>query len=130
MYQCICKGKVFEVLHGNFYHMDKVYCRLNDVDWRLPRDTLYRSLPQSFTKTFPKTTCIIDATELFRESHSERGLQSAFFSSYKHHHTVKALVAISQCGHVTFVSRLFTDAISDRELSKQSGFLNKFVPGD
>ena len=43
---------------------------------------------------------------------------------------MKALVAISLCGHVMFVSRLSTGAISDRELPKQSGFLNKFVPGD
>ena len=107
-----------------------LYCHLNDVDWWLPRDTLRRSLPQSFREAFPKTTCIIDATELFTERPSDRGLQSAFFSSYKHHHTVKALVAISPCGHVMFVSRLFTGAISDRELTKQSGFLNKLVPGD
>ena len=59
-----------------------------------------------------------------------QGLQSVFFSSYKHHHPVKALVAILPCGHVMFVSRLFTGPISDRELTKQSGFLNKFVPGD
>ena len=29
-----------------------------------------------------------------------------------------------------FVSRLFTGDISVRELTKQSGFLDKFVPGD
>ena len=29
-----------------------------------------------------------------------------------------------------FVLRLFTGAISDRELTKQSGVLNKLVPGD
>ena len=74
----------------------------------------------------PKKTCIIDATELFTERHSDRGLQTAFFSSYKHHHTVKALVAISPCGHVMFVSRLVTGPISDRELTKESGFLNNF----
>ena len=43
---------------------------------------------------------------------------------------MKALVTISPCGHVMFVSRPFIGAISDRELTKQSGFLKKFVPGD
>ena len=33
-------------------------------------------------------------------------------------------------GQVMFVSRLFIGAISDSELTKQSGFLTKFVPGD
>ena len=98
------------------FHMVKLYCHLNDVDWWLPRDTLHRSLPQSFRETFPKKTCIIDATKPFTERHSDRGLHSAFFSRYKHHHTVKALVAISPCGHVMFVSRLFTGAITDRDL--------------
>ena len=114
--------EIFEVSHGNFCHMDKLYCHLNDVDWWLPRDTLHRSLPQSFRETFPKKTCIIDATELFTERHSHRGLQSASFSRYKHHHTVKALVAISPCSHVMLVSRLFTCAITDKKLTKQFGF--------
>ena len=84
----------------------------------------------SHLESLSQKTCIIDAIELFTERHSDRGLQSAFFSSYKYHNTVKALVAISPCGHVLFVSRLFTGAISERELTKQSGFFNKFVPGD
>ncbi len=116
MYQCICKREIFEVSHGNFCHMDKLYCHLNDFDWWLSRDTLHRSLPQSFRDTFLKKTCVTDATELFTERHSDRGLQSASFSRYKHHHTVKALVAISPCGHVMLVSRLFTGAITDRDL--------------
>ena len=40
-----------------------------------------------------------------------------------------ALVAVLPCGHV-FVPRLSTGAILDMELTKQSSFLNKFVPGD
>ena len=72
--------KIFEVSNGNVCHMDKLCCFLNDVKWWLPRDTLHRSLPQSFRDTFPKETCIIDAAELLTERHSDRDLQSAFFS--------------------------------------------------
>ena len=43
---------------------------------------------------------------------------------------MKALAAISPCAHVMLVSRLFTGAISDRDLTKQYGFLNELVPGD
>ena len=107
-----------------------LYCHLNDVDCWLSRNVLRRSLPSTFREAFPEITCIIDATELFTEHTSDRSLQSAIFSSYKHHHTVKALIAISSGGHVMFVSRLFTGAISDRELTKQSVFLDKLVSGD
>ena len=37
--------EIFEVSHGKFCHMDKLYCHLNDVDWWLQRDTLRQSLP-------------------------------------------------------------------------------------
>ena len=108
--QMYLQREIFKVSHGNFCHTNKLYCHLNDVDWWLPRDTLHQCLPQSFRETFPKKICIIDARIIY--SHSDRGLQSAFFCRYKYHHTVKALVAISTCGHVMFLSRLFNGAIT------------------
>ncbi len=46
------------------------------------------------------------------------------FSSYKNHNTFKALVGISTSGAITFVSKLFPDCISDKELTRCSGLLD------
>lgn len=56
---------------------------------------------------------------------------SELFSSYKNHTTLKALVGITPGGALSFVSRLYTGRISDREIVLCSGFLDQtFDNGD
>ena len=69
---------------------------------------------------------IIDATEISCESPSDKLNNSMTFSAYKHRNTLKAIVCISPGGSVTFVSDLFTGAISDLEIVKRSGLLDLF----
>ena len=73
---------------------------------------------------------IIDATEIFVERPSLPELQQVTFSSYKNHNMYKALVGISPGGVVTFVSKLYSGSISDRELTKKSGLLDLLERGD
>ena len=49
--------------------------------------------------------------------------QAQTSSNYKHHNNWKALVDISLNGIGTFVSFLWTDQVSDKELTKCSGLL-------
>jgi len=51
-------------------------------------------------------------------------LNSKLFSSYKNHTTLKGLIGISPAGHITFISKLLTGSISDREITTRSGFLD------
>ncbi|XP_014863599.1 PREDICTED: uncharacterized protein LOC106930517 isoform X1 [Poecilia mexicana] len=44
--------------------------------------------------------------------------------------TYKALVGIAPCGFITFVSKLFSDSISNDELTRLSGILKLLEPGD
>ena len=46
------------------------------------------------------------------------------FSSYKNSNTFKALVGISPDGVITFVSSFYPGSISDKELTRPSGFLD------
>jgi len=68
---------------------------------------------------------IIDCFEIFCLTPTTTDEQRAFFSSYKHHHTVKFLVAINRrSGRVCYISPGFPGGISDNDIVKRSGFLN------
>ena len=107
-----------------------LYLKLHEIPLWLARDKVKSSMPKSFHDLYPTTRVIIDATEIFVEKPSVPEMQQRTFSSYKNHNTYKGLVGISPGGAITFVSRLFPGSISDRELTRQSGFLQLLDPGD
>ena len=51
-------------------------------------------------------------------------LQSQLYSSYKSNTTLKGLIGIAPHGAITFVSSLYTDSISDKEITRCSGILD------
>eukprot|EP00122_Pirum_gemmata_P005422 Pgem_evm1s4940 len=76
-----------------------------------------KGMLKCFREKYLTTALIIDATELFINTPSSRELQSASWSEYKHHNTLKILVGISSTGHVTFVSDCHPGGISDRDIT-------------
>ena len=82
-------------------------------------------MPQCFRDTYTSTKVILDCTELFCHRPSSLTIQSSLFSHYKHHVTHKCLVDIAPSGAITFVSELFDGSISDIEIVKRSGMLQK-----
>ena len=87
-------------------------------------------MPAAFKELYPHTTAIVDATEIRVNIPSSLLLQSQTYSNYKSTNTLKALIAISPAGHVTFVSSLYTGCISDTQLVERSGFLSLLQKGD
>jgi len=83
-----------------------------------------KSMPAAFSTAYPTTFCIIDATELMCKVPVSLCLQSQCYSSYQSNTTLKGLLAV-----IIFVSQLYVGLISDRELTKQSGFLDSLKRG-
>ena len=107
-----------------------MYLRLGMLSIWPDRDTITDTMPAAFKERYPKTTAIVDATEVKVNIPSSLLLQSQTYSSYKSANTLKGLIAISPAGHVTFVSSLYTGSIADKELVERSGFLSLLRRGD
>ena len=79
-----------------------------------------QNIPKQFSK-FPNIRFIIDCIELFIEWASSLDAQNLNFSNYKHHTTVKYLVAIIPTGAVCFVSHALGGRTLDRQITEYSG---------
>ena len=94
------------------------------------RETINKTMPKCFKMLYPNTRVILDCSEIFIEVPSSFRNQSATFSSYKHHNTMKALVGIAPSGAVTFVSDIYVGRSSDKQIVKDCGILGILEPGD
>ena len=68
---------------------------------------------------------LLTQVRFFIETPSDLHMQSSTWSQYKHHNTIKFLVACTPNGAICYVSPLYVGSISDVELTRSSGFLNK-----
>ena len=88
-----------------------------------------RLLPDGF-QNYPSTRIIIDCTELFIEVPSSLKPKSQTWSDYKHSNTWKTLIGISPNGAINFVSKLWSNRVSDKQLILSSGLLPLLEPVD
>ena len=86
-------------------------------------------MPKVFREKYPSIVAIIDASEILIETPSDLVLQSSSWSNYKHHNIAKFLVACTPNGAISFILPVYLGSISDPELTKVSGFLEKVQPG-
>jgi hypothetical protein len=93
------------------------------------REVTRLTLPSAF-HGLNNIRCIIDCTELHIEKASNLTAQSLTFSSYKHHTTVKFLIAVVPTGGICYVSQAWGGRVSDRCITAESGFLDHIGKGD
>ena len=93
------------------------------------RKKIQKHLPKSFRK-FKNVRVILDATEFFTQAPRNYEQQGNLYSSYKNHCTCKVLVGITPSGAISFISDVYEGSISDKDIFKKSGILNKLNEGD
>ena len=102
-----------------------MYHHLSEIDWMPSVEQVQGTMPQSFKEKYPSTYAIIDASEIFIETLTDLQIQSSTWSNYKHHNTSKFLIACTPNRAISYVSPLYVGLISDVELTKTCGFLEK-----
>ena len=119
-------GLVFNnMIRFLFYH-------LKDMTPWLPKDVVDLFTPLDFKSKYPGTRVILDGTEFFIQKPSDVKDQSATWSSYKNHATLKSMIGIAPRGIVTHVSPSYGGCTSDRQIIERSELVQKgmFEKGD
>ena len=106
-----------------------LYLHFKELDIFPSRDFFKENLPKVF-RPFRNIRCVIDCTEFSCESPLNYAHQGNLYSSYKHHTTLKALIAVAPNGAACFISDMYEGSIDDVEITKKSGFLDYIQPGD
>ena len=88
------------------------------------------TLPESFKPHYKHATCIIDCSEVFIERPTSLVARAQTYSNYKSHNTVKFLVSISPTGAIIYISKCWGGRVSDKHLTRNSGFLEHIQHGD
>jgi len=88
-----------------------------------------KTIPPQY-EHYKKLRCIIDCSEIFIQKPADLKLQSATWSDYKHHNTIKFLVAITPQGSVAYKSQLWGGRTSDKHIVLNSSFLKHLNPTD
>ena len=96
--------------------MPKVVCIIPD------KGTTNVTSPFRFHK-YNNISVIIDCSEIFIETPKDLELQAATWSDYKHHNNIKFLVAVGPNSSINFISEAYTDRISDKQLTVDSGLI-------
>ena len=86
-------------------------------------DVIRQTAPSRF-KHLRSTHSIIDCSEIFIETPKCHALQSVTWSDYKHHNTLKFLVAVSPNSNIVYVSEAYSGKISDKKLTIDYGYLD------
>jgi len=97
---------------------------LKSIIYMPDEEKIRATLPSKFS-SFADVVAIIDCSEIFFETPKDLELQSATWSDYKHHNTMKFLISITPNSFITFVSEAYTGRISDKALTNDCNIQNE-----
>lgn len=116
-----------------YFHaiLEILYQKFKSLVFWPDRETVYKTMPSAFVNSFhSKTTVIIDCFEIFIEKPSKLRTAAQCWSAYKHHHTIKFLIAITPQGMICYISEPWGGRTSDKFITENSKFFDNVSPGD
>lgn len=118
---------------SRYFHkwINIVYIKLKNrvLIWP-PLSVLKVAMPMCFRRHFPNTVSIIDCFETQIQIPNNHNDQAATYSRYKSRNTVKYLISATPHGTINFISKGYAGRSSDRYIVKDSGYIEKLLPGD
>ena len=123
----VSQSTVSRVFNRWIYIMAQRLCRL--IHWP-SKDEVKMSMPQTFKKFYGRCICILDCKEIFIERPTDLVARSQTWSNYKHHNTIKVLIAITPPGTISFLSKAWGGRASDKYNTEQCGIFENLLPGD
>jgi len=86
--------------------------------------TIQIYMPHAVRRKYLNLWCMLDCSETFIERPRDLKLQSATWSDYKHHNTLKYPVAVTPDGLISFIPQAWDGRATDRYITQQSGILD------
>ena len=125
-------GVPISTLSRHFQEMlDIMATRLGFLIFWPNREELQKTMPLCFRPIYGlKVVAIIDCYEIKIERPSNLAARGSTWSQYKHSNTVKVLIAIAPQGVTIFVSASWGGRVSDKQLTRECGIIQKLLPGD
>ena len=123
----VAKSTVSRIFHK---WLDVMYVKMKSCIRWPDKETVRQTLPNVFIKHFQNVRCTIDCSEIFIERPTSFKARAQTYSNYKKHNTVKFLIGKTPAGVISYLSPCWGGRVSDKELTRESGFLNLIDPGD
>lgn len=113
-------------LTSNIFHtwLSAMFKTVGKYVYWASKQEIILSKPHRY-RHLPNLRAIIDCSEIFIETPKDPVLQTSTWSDYKHHNTLKFLIAVAPNSAITFVSPAYPGRHSDTQITRSSGFFDR-----
>ena len=124
-YDLASRFDISAALTSNIFHtwLNAMHKTIGKYVYWASKQEIILSKPHRY-RHLPNLRVVIDCSEIFIETPKDPVLQTSTWSDYKHHNTLKFLIAVAPNSAITFVSPAYPGRHSDTQVTRSSGFFD------